>query len=247
MICCCFLFAGRPLTGCLYHGGALVNRVTDSLLTRGTTHASSLLMILQSLSPGSSALKLWQILLVRRRLKSAMVFIREGNIFWDIIRGSQYTLGRSKGMPGQLYLILRVKNAGLLKLVLRLWILLDTRKSRVLFTWRDYVSLVLLHIDLELLFRIEVFEDLNRELVIFDSRAYGQNRVSVFVPHVAGECLLFNVHFIGTHRSCLLFLDYNRSFRLLNRSVFSCFRRHGAILSVISVAIHLHRRLWLLL
>ena len=63
--------------------------------------------------------------------------------------------------------------------------------------------------------------------------------MSVFVSHITSKGLLFDVNLIRTDDP-LLFLAYNRSFRLLNWSMFSGFSSHSAILSMISIAVHLN-------
>jgi hypothetical protein len=82
--------------------------------------------------------------------------------------------------------------------------------------------------------------------MIFNSWAYRKNRVPIFVSHITSKRLLFNVDLSWTSNR-LLFLDYNRSFRLLNWSMLSGFCSHSAILSMISIAVCLDWSLWLLL
>lgn len=242
-------FAWRSLSCCLNHWWSSVNRITHSLLTSRTSHASSLLVILEPLSSGASAFKLWQILLVRWWLKSAMIFIREGDFFWDVVSWSMHlskTIRRPKSMSLKICFIFSVKNACLLEFMLWLRILLNTRKSSVLLTWWYNIGLVLAYIDLKFLFRVKIFQDLDSKFMIFNARANWKNTMPVFVSHITSEGLLFNMNLIGTDNS-LLFLDNNRSFRLLNWSMFSGFSSHSAILSMISIAVYLNWSLWLLL
>ena len=244
------LFAWRPLSCCLNHRWSSINRVTHSFLTCRAPHASSLLVVLQSLSSGTSSFKRLQILLVRRRLQGTMIFIRESDIFRDLVSWSMHlsktAFGSPKSVPLNIDFIFCVKNACLLKFVLWLLTILNTWKRCVLFTWWDNIGLILAYIDLKFLFRVKVFEDLDCEFMIFNPWPNRKNTVPVFVPHIASKCLLFNVNLVGTDNS-LLFLDYNRSFRLLNWSMFCGFGSHSAILSMISIAGHLNWCLWLLL
>lgn len=242
-------FAWWSLPCCLNHWWSSVNRVTYSFLTCRASHASSLLMVLQPLSSGASTFKLWKILLMRGRLKSTMIFIRESDLFRDIVSWSMHLskiVWGPKSMSLQIDFIFSVKNACLLEFMLWLSILLDSGKGSVLFTWWDNISLILAYIYLKFLFRVKVFEDLESKFMIFNTRADRKNWMSVFVSHITSKCLLFDMNLVGTDNR-LLFLNYNRTFRLLNWSMFSGFSSHSAILSMISIAVDLNWSLWLLL
>ncbi len=181
-----------------------------------------------------------------------MIFVRKNCIFRHVIGWSVHlskVLRRdSKSVPMKIFIFIRVEYVSLLKFVFWLtYLLMNTWKCCILFTgWND-ISLILINIDFKLLLRIEILKDLNSKLMIFNSRPYRQYRVPIFVSHVAGKSLLFDMNLVRINRS-RLFLNYNRCLSLLNRCMFSCLRCHRTVLSLmIPVAAHLSSRLLLLL
>ena len=179
-----------------------------------------------------------------------MIFVRKNCIFRHVISWSVHlsqVLRNPKSLPLKIFIFIRVEYVSLLKFVFWLTYLLNTWKCCILFTRWNYISLILIHIDFKLLLRIEILKDLNSKLMIFNSRPYRQYRVPIFVSHVAGKSLLFDMNLVRINRG-RLFLNYNRCLSLLNRCMFGSLRCHRTVLRLmIPVAVHLSWCLLLLL